>query len=60
MVLICHDAEFFLNTLHHHNLRWVCTFGMILIQLVGGLLPVLNLVLERSDQTLHQSTVGEI
>lgn len=31
---------------------------MILIQLVGCLLPVLNLVLERSDQTLHQSTVG--
>ena len=32
---------------------------MILVQLVGGLLPVLNLVLERSDQTLHQSTVKE-
>lgn len=46
-------------------LRWAqdvdleLTFGMVLIQLVGCLLPVLNLVLERGDQTLHQSTVGE-
>lgn len=52
-------------TNHDKPLGWAqdvgleLTFGMILIQLVGCLLPVLNLVLERGDQTLHQSTVGE-
>lgn len=50
------DQSINVTSTKHHNL---CTFGMILIQLVGCLLPVLNLVLEWSDQTLHQSTVGE-
>lgn len=34
------------------------TFGVILVQLVGCLLPVLNLVLKWVDETLHQSTRG--
>ena len=31
------------------------TFGVVLVQLVGGLLPVLDAVLEGTDQALHQS-----
>lgn len=40
----------------HSEMVCFCTFGMVLVQLVGGFLPVLNPVLQRSDQTLHQST----
>lgn len=32
------------------------TFGVVLVQLVGRLLPVLDAVLKGSDEALHQST----
>lgn len=36
--------------------KCLVTFGMVLVQLIGCLLPVFNAVLKRSDEALHQST----
>lgn len=35
------------------------TFCMVLVQLVGGLLPVFDALLQRIDETLQQRAVGE-